>query len=803
MFADLVSDLRLALRSLRTRPLFFFIVLATLAVGIGANAAMFSVVDSVLLEPLHYPSADRLVWVSGRTPEGRPNTISALNYLDYRESATSFDELAAYLAFADQYVVTGPGEPEVLVGTRASWNLFRALGLAPVLGRDFTPADETPSSAAVVVISRGLWQRRFGGAPDVVGRTLALDGTPYEVVGVMPEAADRPADAELWRPMRLSDPVAQGRGNDNFRVFGRLRDGMTLERAEGEMQAVAAGIAERFPDVFHGWTVSLEPLQDVVVGDVRAILWLLMSAVVLVLLIACANLAALMLARAATREREVALRFALGASGSRVVRQLLTESVTVAVTGGMLGFLFAWGALEALRTLGAGSLPRLGEVGLDGSAVAFTAFVSLLTGVLLGMAPALRTRRAALADCFTGGSGSRLGPGGRRLQAALVVGQVALSLALLAGAGLLLRSFQQLRRVELGFQPTRVLTSAVRLPREAYREDRPTTLFWNDALERIRALPGVQAASITTQLPVDAGFGPWNYVHAEGREPSVPAERRAAVRRFVAPGYFGTMNIPLMQGRDLTAHDVTGTTPVTVISQRAAEELWPGEDPLGRGLMLWDTRWEVVGVVGDVRLGDLSRDHFPTFYLALRQVPQSGHAATLVVRAAGNPTALAAALRQAVRAVEPDAAMVGVATMASLVSASLATERLRTLLLGSFAGAALLLAALGLYGVLAYFVGERTHELGVRMALGANRINVLNCVLRRGLGLAAIGIAIGVAIAAVGSQVMRRMLFGVTALDPTTFAVTVAVLCVVSFLAAFVPAWRATQLHPASCMRAE
>jgi putative ABC transport system permease protein len=797
-----MTDLRLALRGLRKRPLLSLIIVATLAVGIGANAAMYSVVDSVLLEPLPYPDADELAWVSGRTPEGRRNTISAESYVDYRESATSFEDLAAHLTFREEYVMTSGDEPEVLVGTEASWNLFRTLGATAVVGRGFVPEDEEDSAPQVVVLSHGLWQRRFGGEREVVGRGIVLDGTPYEIVGVMSRVADVPSSADLWRPLRMSDPMAQGRGNNNFRVLGRLAEGVTLQQADAEMKGIATGIAERFPDTFQGWSVSVESLHSVVVGGVRGILWLLMGAVALVLLVTCANLAALLLARATGREGEVAVRMALGASRTDIMRQLLTETVVVAVVGGALGLLLAEGLVGALRTLGTGSLPRLGGVGLDGSALAFTVAISVITGVLFGLAPAVRAPRLALVDALKEGRGHRSGTGSQRLQGALVMGQVALSLVLLLGAGLLLRSFQELRRVELGFGPEGVLTAEVRLPAESYGEDRPPAIFWDGALERIQALPGVRSASVVSALPVLGGFGPWNYMWAEGQEPATPAERQGAARRLVAPRYFETMGIPLLRGRDFTSEDGGASPLVTVISRSAAETFFPDQDPVGQGLMLWDQRWEVVGVVGDVPLSDLGRELFPAVYLAIRQIPWAT-GATLAIRTETDPNALAPALRRAVREVEPDAPVEELATMASLISASLATDRLRTLLLASFAALALLLAALGIYGILAYFVSQRTHELGVHMALGADRGDLLRSVLRRGLLLAAVGITVGLVTGIGLSRLLQGMLFGVGPLDPPTFVAVPVILMGVALLASLVPAWRATRVNPVDSLRGE
>ncbi|UCC74657.1 MAG: ABC transporter permease [Gemmatimonadota bacterium] len=803
MLASTLSDLRFAFRSLVRRPLFSLIVVLILGVGLGANAAMFSVVDSVLLEPLPYPEADRLVWMWGRTPTGSRNTISAVDYVDYRASNTAFEELAAYYTFPERYVITGGDEPEVVLGTQATWNMFRALRVDPVIGRGFLVEDEQPGGGEPIVLGYGLWQSLFGGDPNIIGQVLVLDENPYEVVGVMPAGFAFPSWAQLWRPMRMTDPAAQGRGNNNFLLFGRLNPGVTLERAEAEMVAIAAGIAEAYPDVKQGWSVSLVWLHDVFVGGVRGVLWLLLGAVGLVLLVACANVAALLLARAAGREGEVAVRVALGASRGRIARQVLTESVVLALSGGVLGVALAYGALEALRDLGAGSLPRLAGIGVDGTALLFTLLISVATGLLFGLAPAFQAPRLDLVQSLKEGHRGQRRPGGLGAQNMLVVGQVALSLMLLVGSGLLIRSFLRLQQQELGFEPQGVITAQVRLPR-TYGPERPPQLFYDAALERIRALPGVKAAGAITNLPVISGFGPWNYVHAEGQPPATPADRRGATRRVVDPGYFGAMGIPLLSGRTFLQSDVPDGQLVMVISRRMAEEFFPGLDPVGRQVVFPvdpPVYFQVVGVVGDVRLGPLGTDTRATMYWSLTQ--NGPGTMNLVVRTQRDPTTLASALRAAIWSVDPEVPISNLRTMTSVVSASLVQNRFRTLLLGAFAGVALLLAALGLYGVLSQLVGRRTHEVGVRMALGADSARLLRWVLRYGMTLAGIGLVLGLAGAAATTRLARGVLFGVEPLDPLTFLATSVCLAVVALAAAALPAWRATRVDPVESLRSE
>jgi predicted permease len=626
----------------------------------------------------------------------------------------------------------------------------------------------------------------------------------YEVVGVMPAGFAFPSFAELWRPMRMNEGMAQGRGNNNFLVLGRLKSGISIEQAESELLSIAMGIAEEFPDSKQDWSVSLVPLRDVFVGNVRGVLWILLGAVALVLLVACANVAAVLLARATAREGEVAVRLAMGASRGRVARLLLTESVVTALLGGALGLAVAYGAIEGLPRVGGESLALLDGVDLDGTALAFTLVVSLATGLLFGLAPAIRAPQLQLVEALKEGYRGMRGTGGLRLQSGLVVGQVALSLVLLVSSGLLIRSYLRIQQEEMGFQPQRVLTARLRLPQAVYGEERDPNLFHEAALERVRALPGVQEVGATTRLPIIGGFGPWNFVHAEGRPAATPAERRGATRRVVTPGYFDAMGIPLIRGRTFRPGDAADAPTVAVISRRLADEFFPGEDPIGRSIVLpWNPPLylEVVGVVGDVRLGQIEFDTRATMYWPLAQ---HGRLSTyLVVRTSGDPSAMVPSLRAAIREVDPNVPVSSLRPMSDVVSSSLAQNRFRTLLLGAFAGVAMLLAALGLYGVLAQLVGRRTHELGVRIALGADRANILAWVLRYGMRLTVIGVVLGLGGAAATTQVVRGVLFGIEPLDPVTFAATTIVLMLVALAAALLPAWRATRVDPVESLRTE
>jgi putative ABC transport system permease protein len=797
MRSALFADFRHAVRGLFRRPAFSLVLMATLAVGIGANVAMFTVVNGVLLEPLPYPHADRLMWVWSLTPGGQRNTTSALDYVDYRK-ADAFTDLAVVGVFPRELVVTGGDGPEVVVGRQASWNLFRMLGVKPALGRTFVAADEA-DGAMPVVLSYGLWQRRWGGSPSVIGRSVTLDGAPYEVVGVMPADFKPPRPAELWYPMRLSYGSARGRANRNYNVLGRLRDGVTLDVARAELQSIAAGLAQTYPEANDGWGVTVQPMHDVYVGRLRDTLWLLMGAVGLVLLVTCANLAALVLARSTGRRGEVAVRRALGASRARVARLLLAESVVVALVGGALGLWLAQGLLAGLGAVGAGALPRLASIQMNGNVLIFAVVVSVVTGLLFGLAPALRSPGGDLVSGLR--EAARSTTGGHRLQSALVVGQVALSVVLLVGAVLLLRSFAEVRGVDLGFRPAGVLTAQVRLPASSYGQQRPPSLFWNEALARINALPGVTGAGTVDYLPTTAGGGPFNEVWPADQPAPPPSEQKGAVRRIVSPGYFAAMGIPLLRGRDFAATDTRQSAPVAIVSRQFADDIFGGVDPVGRALFVWDQAWQIIGLVDDVKLGSLEDDARATFYLGALQVEPTR--AVFVVHTTGTSAALAPVLRRAVRQIDPDVPVTDMASMDAVVTGALAGTRFRTLLLGSFAAVALLLAALGLYGVLAYFVGQRTHELGIRMALGAGRGQLLASVLSRGLALAGAGVALGLVGALLAGRLLRGLLFGVGTNDGTTLLVTCLVLAGVALAASFLPAWRATRVDPVSCLRSE
>lgn len=794
--------MRQALRRIRARPIGSLAVVLIMALGIGANTAMFSTLDSVVFDPLPYPGEGGLVWVWGRSPEGQPNTLSALAYLDYRREAASFEHLAAFLTFPEEWVVSGDGDPEVLVGLQASWNLLETLGLSPVIGRGFQPADEGLLSSPVVLITEGLWERRYNRDPSIIGRILPLGDASSVIVGVAPSELDLLAGVDVWRPLRLDNPMTVGRGNNNFNVLGRLRPDVASQVADAEMKAIAAGMAEEFPDSHEGWSVSLQPLHELMVGGVKGMMYLLTGAVCLVLLVVCGNLAAILLAQAAGREGEVAVRTALGASRGRLFRQFLAESSVLAVGGGLGGLLLAAGIMKGVQLIGPAYVPRLNEIWIDGGSLLITGFLTLAAALAFGIIPAFFFSGHQFIQSLKGTGRSAGLPGTGRLLGGLVVAQSATSLVLLLCAGLLLRSFQALGEVDPGFEVDGLVMAEVRLPVRPYGEDLPTDVFWDGIVESVRAIPGVEEASVTSALPVVGGFGPWNTLWAEGHEPESSAERQRAIRRLAAPGYFEAMGIPVIQGRGFSGEDGFGGRKVAVVSERMAEAFFPGESPIGKGLILWESRWEVIGMVGDVRMGGLGRDLFPTFYLGLRQMAAVG-GGHLVLRSNLPSGSLMPAVREAVRAAEPGAAVADPMRMESVISSALHPERFRTLVLTAFAGASLLLVALGLYGVLGYSVSLRRKELGLRLALGATGGDLIRSTLRKGLSYSLAGIGLGVAGGVGITQLMEGMLFGVTTLDPITFLLGPAALLAVAFLASLGPALKTSATDPVESLSCE
>ncbi|MDQ3908762.1 MAG: ABC transporter permease [Acidobacteriota bacterium] len=783
-------DARYAARVLRKNPGFAAVAVVTLALGIGANTAIFSVVNAVLLRPLPYDHPEQLVRIGGACKQDAICTFSPPDFFDWRARNTSFEAVAAYDGTSPS--LTGAGEPERLNGARVSPDFFRVLRVSPALGRAFLPQEERRGEHRVAILSHSLWQRRFNSDQAIVGRKIELGGEPFEVVGVMPEGFEPPqfggldeAPPDIWTPFApdLSQWGRDGRSVDP--AVARLKPGVTLAQARAEMEGIAARLQQEYPKTNKNAGVRLASLQDQLVAGVRPALLVFLAAVGLVLLIACANVANMLLARAALRQKEIALRSALGATRLRLARQLLTESLLLAALGGVV-------------------LPRGGHVGLDLRVALFTAGVTLLTGVLFGLAPALQSSRGELTEKLKeGGRGAAGGAtrhGSRRL---LVAAEIALSLVLLIGAGLLARSFVRLQRVDPGFDPENVLTMNVFLPGVRYPQDEQQVAFFEQVLERVRALPGVEHAGATSNLPVSGNFDQVP-LYVEGQPVVNAGDAPQTERYMVSSDYFRALGVPLLEGRDFTNQDTQEGQRVTVIGETVAQTFFGGVDPVGRRIKIGDPTnpWlTIVGVAAPVHHYGL--DTAPNFQIYVPHQQSATQAMTLVVRTAGDPDSATNAVRAQVWAVDPKQPVYDVRSMGQLLAASLAARRFNMILVAVFSAVALLLAAVGIYGVVAYAVAQRTHEIGVRMALGAQPRDVLLLVVTQGMTPALAGVGVGLACAFAITRAISGLLYGVSATDLTTFVSVSALLTAVALLACYLPARRATKVDPLIALRAE
>jgi putative ABC transport system permease protein len=794
-------DIRYALRSLVRHRVFAVTAILTLGVGIGANTAIFSAVNGVLLRPLPYPDPERILTVCGHHASIGRETASLPDFRDWRK-ARAFSGMAAWANAA--FTVTGTGEPEVVSGALVTPNYFRVLRAPIPLGRDFRD-DEASGAASVVVLSQGYWQRAYGGRSDVVGRRITLGGVPYTIVGAGARGLALPAEVDIWAPLETDTTL--GRRDDFLQVIGRLAPDATPETARVELATIARRLEAEYPETNAGWGVELIGLHERIVGEIRPALLVFLGAVVLVLLIACANVANLMLARVAARGREIPIRAALGASRRRLVRQLLTESVLLGLAGGVLGLgLAAWG-VGALRALEPDTLPRLQEIRLDARALAFALVLSVGTGLLFGVVPAIRALGFDLRGGLADGGRALSGTGSAaRTRHALVLAEVALASVLLVGAALLLRSFVGLQRVDPGISVHGILAARVTLPRSRYDDPARQVAFADALLDRARALPGVTSAALGAGAPVDDRLPYWAIAVAGVDQPPPEVVQDAVVYR-ATPEYFRTFRLPLVRGRLFEAADRADHLPVAIVSQGLAQRYWPGRDPIGLRITFGDpadsaSSWmTVVGVVGDVRQDGAVFPAYPQVYVPFAQV--SSRSIVVALRTDRNPLALAAPLKQALAVVDPDLALSAVTTMEQRVASTLARPRVNALLLAAFAATALVLAALGIYGVIAYSVVQRTRELGIRVALGASGEAVLGMVMRQGLTPVLTGLAIGLGVAAVGSRVLRSLLYGVAPTDPATYAAVAAFLAVVAAAASYLPARRAARSDPVQALRAE
>jgi putative ABC transport system permease protein len=805
------QDLRYGARMLFKQPGFSLVAVLTLALGIGATAAIFSVVNSVLLRPLPYAQPERLmtIWEDYSARDGAPlDYTSPTGFADWRDQTQAFEHVAAYQGWRP--TLTGPtaagaDEPEQLTGAAVSHDMFTLLGVPLAQGRGFRPEEDKTGAERVVVLSHSLWQRRFGADPAMVGKQVSLMGDSYTVIGVLPAGFKFPiiGSAEVFRTLTpLLNPGCQ-RGCLTIRVLARLRGGATETQARTELVSLAKRIEQQFPEANSKVGVALVPLHEFLTGEIKKPLQVLLGAVLLVLLIACVNVANLLLARASSREKEMAVRAALGAGRFRMVRQMLTESLLLALVGGALGLLLAAWLVEMLVAFSPDGTPRLEEIRLDRQVLAFTCGVTLLTGLFFGLAPAWQLARVELNQMLRDSSrGASLAQRGRRTLGALVVVETALALVLLTGAGLLMRSFVQLQRVDPGFNPRQVLTMNLSLPRAGYPERPQLMAFTQQMLERVKTLPGIEAAGVTSSLPLGLFNTDTSFV-IEGR-PAPPSDQQpVAWYSSVSPDYFRAMGMRLSAGRGFSERDDANAPRVVVITEAMARRYFPGESPLGKRLGNGrpDGWREIVGVLADVKHFGLSQDARPTFFMPEPQNPQRQLA--LVARSTTEPLNQAAAIRQVINSLDRTLAVSNVQTMERITAESIGEQRFTLLLFGLFASLALLLAAAGIYGVMSYAVVQRTPEIGVRMALGAQTHNVLRLVVGQGMKLIGIGVALGLAGALLLTRLLRTLLFGVSATDPLTFTVIALLLAGVALLACYLPARRATKVDPLVALRCE
>jgi putative ABC transport system permease protein len=799
------QDVRHAARSLRKSPGFTFVVVATLALGIGANSLIFSIVNAIMLRPMPLPRAERVMQIEQTLAArgARDLDLSYPDFLDLRERSRTFEGFGAMIE-TSAYLSLG-GEPERFLASLVTSGLFPALGVTPLLGRNFTTEEEQPGkNLASVIVSHRIWRDRLGADPGALGRTLRMNGRVRTIVGVMPAGFRFPETVDFWAPLAL-ERDAENRGDRFLGVFGRMRPGVTVEKARAELNGIAAALEREHPETNRGVGFHVEQVQSRWARDIKPMMIVLMAAVGFVLLIACANVANLMLARAATRQREIGVRLALGAGRGRVARQLLTESVLLAVAGGVVGIVLAqWGIDLVLASIPI-ELPYFLRIEVDRTVLGFTAAVAVASGILFGLAPLLHVSETNLQHALKEGDwrGSA-GRAGNRTRNALVVAELALALVLLAGAGLMIRSFQRMQEIRSGLEPEGVYTGAVTLPVAVYPDDEARRRFFRRLLDEAAALPGARSAALTTGLPLQRGS--WGRDYALEDTPlGDPSTLMHSFFALVTPGYFGTLGIPIRKGRDFEWTDGADSPPVIIVSESLARRSWPGQDPLGQrvGLVAGNDSlaWHrVVGVVGDAR----PRAASPGSEMIYAPHPQSQfQTMTLVVKTDREAAALAQPLRRLVQSLDRDMPLYDARTLRQALGRALWEERIYAGLLTSFAVVALLMAAVGIYGVMAYSVAQRTHEIGIRMALGARQGSVLRLVVGRALSLTVLGLGIGLAIAFAATRLMASLLFGVSASDPPTFLGVTLILAGSALLASSVPAIRATRVDPIVALRHE
>jgi putative ABC transport system permease protein len=812
----LAHDLRLGLRTLLRSPGFSIAAIIVLALGIGANTAIFSIVNAALLRPLPYPEPSRIMQIWHIPPaKSFPGmdlfSVSPANYLDWQSQSHSFDSMAAY-GFAS-FNVGGKDRPEAIQAASVAADFFSVLRVQPALGRAFSPLEDAPGHGHVVLLGNKLWRDHFGSDPAIVGKNVVLNGETYNVIGVMAPRFRFPDWAELWVPLAWDNGRRAVRGNHNYLVIGRLKPGVEISSAKAELAAISARLEQAYPEDDKGWGATLRPLSQELVGDIRPALLVLFGAVAFVLLIACANVANLVLAKTLARRKEIAIRTALGATRADILRTVLAETILLSLAGGAVGLLLANSALSLLTTLLADRLPKFLDINLDATVLAFTVFLALFSGILAGLIPSLQFTKSDVNESLKQGqSRGSSDSGGNKTRSVLIVSEVALSLVLLIGAGLMIRTLLLLRNVNPGLDPNNVLTMTLPVPPNRFPAPSQQIAFFDQLLQHIRAVPGVESAGAIDSLPLDGG-GSHQPVAIEGQPVVAMADQPEVDVRLTSPGYLRTMHIPILRGRDLNDSDVVGRVPVVLISQAMANRFWPNQDAIGKHLTLTfypGAPREVVGIVGDIKLDSVSE----TRPIAMVYWPQSqlttqpteawrSFGMNLAVRTTGDPMNSISSITTAIHEVDPEAPVVDVFSMNELISNSLSSQRFNVFLLSVFSGLALVLTAIGIYSVLSYAVRRRVREIGIRMALGATHSNILKLVVTDGMKPILLGLAIGLAASFALARVVSTLIFGISATDPLTFTLVALLLLFVSLIATILPASRATAIEPIRILREE
>jgi putative ABC transport system permease protein len=807
---SLCHNVRYAVRNLLNRRVVSLIVVFTLALGIGANTAIFSVVDAVLLAPLPYHNPDKLVvvWANNEKQNVTQGPVSYPNIVDLKQENHVFEQLS--VVRGESFTLTDRDEPERVSGVRVSTNILTVLGVTPASGRSFSPDEELPAKAGVALISHGLWQRRYEGDPGLIGRPIIVDGKSYNVIGVLPGWVKHPgmtllnlSDPDVWIPV-VPAGTEQNRNFANMRMLARLKPDITMAKAQAELDSLGAGLEKQYPESNTNLRFGVAGLREQLTGRVSKGLWILLAVVVCVLLIACLNVANLLLARASSRQSEIAVRTALGATRPQLILELLTECIVLSLTGGLLGLLLAYAGVRLTTSLRPDSIPRLDEIGMNLEVLLFTLLISLLTGLAFGIVPAFQSLRSHLTeDLREARKGASGGIRHRRWLNALVVIEIALALVLVAGAGLMMRSFRSVLAIDPGFDPHNILTFSAALPLATYKEQPQHLQFFEGALGKIQSLPGVQSAAGTFRIPI-AGFA--TAIFTVQGKPVPTGQAPMADYRAITTGYFRAMGIRLLKGRDFTERDSADAPDAVIVNEELARRSWSGEDPVGKRLQVATelTRWrEVVGVVANARLSGLDAKVDPAIYVPFPQNswPNALRNSFIVVRTSVDPKSLVPAIRRGLRSVDPGFPVSQIRTMDEIVGNSLSQRRFNTVLLALFAIVAVALAAVGIYGVMSYTVSERTREMGIRMALGARQSDITKLVTSSGARLGALGIAIGIVAGTISGRLLSSMLFGVTSTDPVTFVFTAVLLGAVTLLASYIPSRRAASTDPIAALR--